>query len=471
MRTKFVYTGLVALGLAALVGGCNSGAQKAGSDPPGDAINPVPAPVVSVVKPVRQNIHHTLELPGDVEAWYKAKLYAKVAGYLKTLVVDKGDHVTQGELLATIESPELERQAASADQTFEAAVAAEREDAAVLQKAMSERMVAQANYDRALAQVRESQAGIVKAKSDLALADTTYTRLKTVYDKDHGLVAREDVDVAEAQKNDAAAKVDSADEALDAAQQNVESCKSAIAAANSQINALKQRAQQDNFASAAAKAAAQKDHELYAYTDIRAPFTGLITARYLDPGALVQDSANSAQGTAQPVLALQDLNVVRVYVQVPQPDAVYLKSHQTRITLHTAEIPDRIWKGTVTRISGALSEGSRTELTEIDLSNPDQALHPGMLVSVRLDLATHRNALTIPNTAVVMEGDKRFVFTESDNKVHKVEIETGFEEPTLVEVKKGLTGSEAVVSRTQGLRDGDVVQLVKPTSSPQQAMR
>lgn len=184
-----------------------------------------------------------------------AKLYAKVAGYLEQMLVDRGDRVKAGQLLALIEAPELEREMHAAKQTHRAAVAKVR-----------------------------------AAKAELELHQLTHGRLQRVYDQDPGLLARQDLDIAAARVKEASAKLALAEAEREAAEQ------------------------------AAARAAAMR-----AYTEIRAPFTGTIAQRLLDPGTLVQSATSSAQDATKPVLEMVDDETVRIYVHVPEPEVAKLR--------------------------------------------------------------------------------------------------------------------------------------------------
>jgi RND family efflux transporter MFP subunit len=435
---KWVWGSLGLTGLALAIGGCH-GDRKA--DAP---IEAVPRPVVVVERPRREPLSDVVEIPADVEAWQEARLYAKVAGYLRDIKVDKGDHVRAGQVLATIESPETEQEASAATETFNASKAAMSQNVAEQNRAEAQRDETVAEIHGATARVDEAKAAVLRAQGDLALSRETYLRLKRVFDKDAGLIARQDLDVAEAQVHDYEAKLLAAREGVIGAQQSVLESKSKETAAERQILALKAQSSQGDYQSRASADSAQRAQTMLGYTAIRAPFPGIITARYLDPGALVQNSSSNAQQAEHPVVSLSNFDVVRIYVEIPQSDLPMVHDN-TPAAIVADEIHGRVFRGKVTRLSGGLDPGTRSMLTEIDLPNRDHALHPGQLVRVRLSLATHPHALTVPLSAVMGDGDNRSVFVVSGDKARKVSIKVGLSTPDRVEVLSGLQGDESVV--------------------------
>jgi RND family efflux transporter MFP subunit len=390
------------------------------------------------------------------------------------------------------------RQAQAASAKAESDLAAVR---AQVPKAMAERDAAAAEYQKALAQeqtvrtgVSQAQATWDQARAELELEQQTYHRLKQVYDRDPRLLARQDLDIAQTGAQVSQGKVTAAEQAVLAAKQAIATEQAAAAAAKSrlaaadggievaraqvhtaehqvtaaeaQVSAAKSEvgvveAQGRNaiFQSQASREGAKRAAEMLAYTQIRAPFAGTITQRYLDPGALVQSAANSAQGTTKPVLALADFDVLRISVQVPELDAPYVHAG-TQATVRADALPRRVFRARVTRIAHALDPDTRTMLIEIDLPNPGHRLDPGMFVKVTLDLQAHPGALTVPTSAVVFNKDKRSVFVVQDGKAKSVNVKTGFEGPQWVEIVSGLTGGEnVIVTGKENVSSGAPVQV------------
>jgi RND family efflux transporter MFP subunit len=528
-RRKVAIVGALAVLLwvgALVLGGSGCERAEISAGPP---IVAVPPPIVQVAKPARRTVERTLQIPGDVEPYQQAMLYAKVAGYLRSVLVDKGSRVKAGILLATIDSPEMRREAAQAQGVYQgasalaagnaaararalseyhqaqAAYAKAQSDLAAVQaqvpKARAERETAAAEYQKAIEQekvartgVTEAQAALKQAQVELELNQQTYSRLKQVYDRDPGLLARQDLDIAQTRWQVSQSKVTWAEQAVQAAQQGVAAAhqggvaaqskvnaaeraidvakaqvrtaehqatavKAQIGAARSQVGVVEAQGQSVVFQSRASQQAAKRAAEMLAYTEIRAPFAGTITQRFLDPGALVQSAANSAQGTTKPVLALADSDTVRVYVQVPEPDVPHVHPG-TRAKVRADALPNHPFPARVTRVAGALDLATRTMLTEIDLPNHAHLLTPGMTVKVTLDLEAHAGALTVPTSAVAFDKEKRSVFIAESGKARKVNVKTGFEGPQWIEITGGLSGDEDVIATgKENVSNGGAVQV------------
>jgi RND family efflux transporter MFP subunit len=315
---------------------------------------------VQVLKLQRRDIARTLTLPANISPWYQATLYAKVPGYLKWMGFDKGDTVKKGQLLAVIDAPEVEQQ------------------------------------------YRQAQA-------DYKIKRITYQRKHSVWKENPDVIAKQDVDVAEAEAE-------------------------------------------------AARHIMDHRRTLLEYTSVAAPFVGLITARFADPGALIQSASGSATQAA-PLYTIMDLDTVRVYVSVPQ-EAAMLAEPGIPATLSLKESPDQVFRGTITRTAGALDPATRTLLVEIDLPNPQHVLKPGMYVTATLYLERHLNALALPPTAVVRSDKGKFVFVVRDGTARRMPIKTGLDDGVWLEVTEGLSGDEHVVVVGQsGLTDGQAVRV------------
>jgi membrane fusion protein, multidrug efflux system len=328
------------------------------------AVDPA-LPTVTVTVPELGDLSRTITLPGDLAGLNEAALYAKVTGYLRRIDVDKGDWVRKGQTLAVIEVPELDQK-------------------------------------------------LKRARANLEMQRVTYERLKGVWTTDRRLVAREDVDIAQSQ--------------FEQAQANVEELEAMVG-----------------------------------YTHIVAPFDGVITARYVDPGALIQADAHGpavSGGGSPPVVRIADISTLRLYVYVPEEETSLI-SRGMPATLRLREFPGREFTGTVARFATALDLSTRTMLTEVDLPNPKHELYPGMYADVTLELERHRNALEVPATAVGVEGDARFVYVVRAGQLAKLRVTTGISDAASVEIASGLVGEEQVVtSISPALTEGGKVRAV-----------
>jgi membrane fusion protein (multidrug efflux system) len=179
------------------------------------------------------------------------------------------------------------------------------------------------------------------------------------------------------------------------------------------------------------------------YTRVRAPYDGVITARFVDPGALIQVATASATG-AIPLLTIMDLSTVRVYTNVPQEQASAVKPG-TRAEFVVKNLGGRVFTGSVTRSTLALDPSTRSMLVEMDLLNPDGALQPGMFGEITLVVRETRHALVIPPMAVTTLSNTKYVFVADRGRARMVAIKTGATDGLWTEVVDGLVGTEAVI--------------------------
>jgi len=227
----------------------------------------------------------TITLPAQIKAYQEAVLTAKVAGYLKSLPVDKGDRVKVGQLIADIEVPEL--------------------------------LADRAQY---------------KAQADVARAD--FDRTQQANKSAPDLVTPQVLDQARGKWQVAEAQL-------------------------SRVNTLLR------------------------YARITAPFSGTITARYVDPGAFIPVPSAGDQKSAA-IVALMDFSKVRVEIPVPEDMAAQVVKG-TPASFTVQGVPGKTFRATVTRVSFALDQGSKTMLAEIEMPNPDEVLRPGMYATVQLN--------------------------------------------------------------------------------------
>jgi RND family efflux transporter MFP subunit len=190
----------------------------------------------------------------------------------------------------------------------------------------------------------------------------------------------------------------------------------------------------------------------------------VITARYVDPGALIQADAHGAPaasgGGSPPVVRISDIGTLRVFVYVPEEETSRIRRGMPA-TLTLREFPGREFTGTVARFATALDLSTRTMLTEVDLPNPTHELYPGMYADVALELERHRDALTVPATAVGGTADARLVYVVRDGALAGIPVTTGIRNAGSVEIVAGIRGDEQVVtSVSPALADGRRVHAV-----------
>jgi RND family efflux transporter MFP subunit len=194
------------------------------------------------------------------------------------------------------------------------------------------------------------------------------------------------------------------------------------------------------------------------YTKVSAPFEGIITARFADPGALIQAATGSATQAA-PIFTIMNMETVRIYMNVPQ-ELAFLAKPDIPATLTVHELPGMVIKAAITRTTEVLDPATRTLLVEIDVPNRDHKLQPGTFINATLSLREHSNALVIPPAALVSSdnGKEKAVFIVEQNRARLVPIKTGIDNGVWIEVIEGLTGDEdVVVVGKSSLLDGQAV--------------
>jgi len=211
--------------------------------------------------------------------------------------------------------------------------------------------------------------------------------------------------------------------------------------------------------SGVAVAGLQRIETLLNYAKIIAPFSGVITKRWVDPGALIPAATSSSAAKSAAVVTLMDFSTVRIDVAIPDTEAPFVKRDlPVKVT-----VDELAFKGTITRFAYALDESTKTMATEIEISNPDLALRPGMWASVEIELQKKENALLIPAEALVVEKNRNSVFVVRDNKAQNVSVTTGFDDGVNVEILKGCGPNDSViVAGKQSVTDG---QRVKATEA------
>jgi RND family efflux transporter MFP subunit len=195
------------------------------------------------------------------------------------------------------------------------------------------------------------------------------------------------------------------------------------------------------------------------YQQVVAPFDGVITQRNIDVGSLI--TADAAGGTS--MFSLQQSDVIRVWVYVPQDDAFGVKPGVEAV-IRVPAMPNLTAHGTVTRIADALQPGTRTLLTEVDVPNPDGALQPGVYCTVELKVPRTSPALVVPASAVIFNQDgMQVAVVENDIvRLHKIVITTDY--GTEVEVSEGVKpGDQVILQPPVNVADGDRVKTINAT--------
>jgi RND family efflux transporter MFP subunit len=261
---------------------------------------------------------------------------------------------------------------------------------------------------------------VKRAQADFEQADVVYQRLTGVAKDNPKLVAQQELDNAKAKR-------DAANGALGAAKQHVEE-------AQSEVN---------------------KTKTLLDYTIITVPFGGIITKRYVDPGALIQ-AGISSNSQAMPLVDLAEQDLLRLVFPVPESAAPLVQTGET-VEIRVSAL-NQTFQGKISRFSGKVDADTRTMHTEVDVKDPERHYKPGMYAFVRLTLHEAKNALVVPVQSL-QTGEKTTVFIlNSQGVIEQRPVTVGLETPDLTQITDGLAEGELViVGSRSGARPGQKV--------------
>ena len=359
-------------------------------------------PAVTVVPVQEAPKEVEISLPGNVQAETETPIFARADGYIRRRLADIGDRVKAGQLLAEIDSPELEQQIREA----------------------------QAALKRSQSALRQAEAALAQARANLGLAEVTAKRWQVLVSK--GVLSKQDGDEKQA--------------ALEARQADATAAEANVQAARENI--------------AANQATLQRLLELQAFRQVRAPFAGVITARNVDLGTLVSAGSGSS---IREMFRLAQVHALRVFVNVPQSEAPAVRPGLA-CTVEVEEYRGRRFAGKITRTANALDPASRTLLTEVRTPNPDGLLLPGMYATVRLRLSREHPPLLIPSAAFrhTEQGPAVAVLAD-DATIRLVGVKLGRDYGARIEVLEGLSpGQKVVTNLTDEVREGAKVRPVAP---------
>ena len=208
----------------------------------------------------------------------------------------------------------------------------------------------------------------------------------------------------------------------------------------------------------AAKAAYKQITEMQNYLQIRAPFSGIITARNVNPGAYV---GPSGKGSEMPLFTLQEQKKLRLVISVPEAYTGYL-TNKNEVSFTVKALPNQQFKAQVKRLAGAIDSRLRSERIEMDVANNDKKLLPGMVAEVNVPLPANDSTFIVPKTAVVNSTESVFVIRVVNNKAEWVDVKTGREANGTIEIYGNLNpGDQIVKTATDEIRNGSDLQHVK----------
>jgi RND family efflux transporter MFP subunit len=342
-----------------------------------DQTDALAAPAVVVGPPQQGKVAQQISLPANIYAYSDASLFARTDGYLSKWYYDIGAHVRQGQLIAVISSPEVDKQ------------------------------------------LLQARADLLTAEANAGLAKTNSTRYQGLFTQN--AVSKQDTDTFVSQ------------------------------------------AQSTSSAVTSAQANVQRLEELTSFEKIYAPFSGVITARSVDVGQLI----NAGSGTQ--MFRISDIHILRVYVNVPQ---IYSQAAVpgTTATLTFSEFPGQTFTGKLVRTARAIDPSSRTLLVEIDLENRDGKLMPGAYAVVHMNVHDAVVPMIIPVSALIFRTQGLQVGTvvkgTNGDQAKLVRVTLGQDDGSTVQVIHGLTADSRVIENPpDSLIDGEAVRVVQPAKS------
>jgi membrane fusion protein, multidrug efflux system len=331
-------------------------------------------PTVAVTQPTAEPGNDELVLPGNLLAFEESPIFARTNGYLLRWTKDIGSKIQKGELLAAIDTPEI---------------------------------------DQELSQARASREQI---KAALGLAKISADRWATLLKTDS--VSQQEADQEASGYQQALAN---------------------LAAADANVRRLE---------------------ELESFKNVYAPFTGVLTRRNVDPGALIN---SGAQATGKELFDVARVDPLRVYVSVPQAYAPNIKVGM-KATVTLQEFPGQKFTGTVARTADAIDPATRTLNTEVDVPNKDGKLLPGSFGQVHFATGTSVPRITIPVNAMLFRAEgPRVAVVDQDSKVHLRPISIGRDFGATLEILGGLdVNDRIIINPSDSLDDGRLVHVAKP---------
>ena len=392
-RSTFMLVGVLVIAVLGILRFFGKSAKAGASAEP--SLRPVAVALVT-----RRPVVNSLTLSGAFRPYQQVDVHAKVAGFIRKIYVDVGDHVKGGQVLAILEVPELSAEVAGAKADIR-------------------------RYEDA---VRRSQSEIERAESTHTAYHSAYSRLKQASESRPGLIAEQELDDSMAKDKETAAQIESARAAL----------------AESQSQLVAARADLDRLSA------------LEAYSHITAPFAGVVTKRYADTGALIQ-AGTSSSTQSMPVVQLAEWTKLRLVV--PVPESAVPQIHLGSVVQVRVGALNRTFEGRVARFADALDSQTRTMPTEIDVDNRDGTLVYGMYAEAKIILQQQNNVLTIPIQALERNrAGGTVLVVDAQGRIEERQVKLGAESSDRTEILAGLAENDRVVIGNRGeFRAGEKV--------------
>ncbi|HLK69076.1 MAG TPA: efflux RND transporter periplasmic adaptor subunit [Bryobacteraceae bacterium] len=356
-------------------------------------------PVVIVSPAHFAGTQDAIDLPGDLVAQIESPIFARADGYLKTRFSELGDHVKAGQVMAELETPELDQQITQA----------------------------RATLAQTQSTLKELRADLDLARANRDLSKTTRDRWQSLLQK--GVVSRQEGDEKQADLAVKEAQVAKAEATLSTAQDTIHASEANLA----------------------------RLEQMKGFARVTAPFDGLVTARLVDVGVLI-NSGNG--GSSKEMFRVAQIQPMRIFVNVPQTYVAQIHAGGTA-ELRVQERPGRVFPAKVKSISTALDTASRAMLAVLVTPNDDASLYPGMYTQVRFQGANAKPSLRVPGDAVILgTAGPRVATVGADHIVHFKNITIGQDLGAEVEVASGLQPGTLVISNpTDSVQENAAVEV------------
>lgn len=374
---------------------------------------------VQVAPVISKPITYAISMTGDIAPQMQVDLFPRVSGYLEQIYVRLGDSVKQGQTIAQI------------DRTDYLQKVRETEARVALAKAQLAEIEAGPRPE----ELRQAEEAVRGAESRFENAKLHRERMEALFKRQ--VISKKERDLSEMEFTVAEAQLASSREHLkllrEGARQEV---REASRARLKEIEAI----------------LAQERIRLQ-YTQITAPFSGEISRRYVDAGALVSPST--------PIVNLIHTETVKVVAHVLEKDIPLLKTGM-KAKVRTESFPGKVFEGRITRISSALEPVTRTLQAEIEVSNSERLLKPSMFARIEVVLMERPRALLIPRYAVLSDGKSKTVFVLNGNQAIRKQVITGYEQDEFVEILEGIAeGDQVIVKGQELIKERSTVRVIR----------
>lgn len=385
---------------------------------------------VQVVKPERGGMDRTTSQPGTIISYESVPLYAAVSGYLKTLFVDIGSEVKEGDVLAEIDVPEFVLQL----ERHEAGIEQAKARVAQMQAAFK---VSEADLITMEANIKQAEAAAKSAKAWKRFREKQFNRMQELLT----LKSVDDRLVDESQE-----RFEAATEALRSAEETVSSSKARKIATQAKMLQCEADILEARAGVKVAEAEARKSKQMVDYAVIRAPFDGIVTQRTVFPKQLIRAANQNA--SALPLFTVEKVDKMRVVVHVPDRDVPYADIGDSAIVEIDA-LPGKAVEGKISRIAGSEDPQTRLMRVEIDVPNPARRIRQGMYGKVTIILERGLDVLSVPSHCLVgkTQKDQGKVFVVRAGKAVLTTVTIGADNGLRVGILKGLGPNDLVITR------------------------